>query len=243
MSGATKVISSVTDDEVTAFFQLPAALISRGFTVTVNNGTAYVNNTEVTTTSMGMHVMAYPAEAPEGMYFSRWETADLTLEDPYSEYVFFTMPGKSVTLTAIYESYITNVDLVFDTPIYGQPIDFVPTVSDAGKVALYENVPADNYFGGIYWWHRDGNIWMEPGEIFDVGEYAVSVALTPKPGYKFDPNGVTVLCNGQPCEFAVQEAMLGIRAKYGKNSILRGMNYDPAATGRERNAQIGGHRA
>ena len=42
---------------------------------------------------------------------------------------------------------------------------------------------------------------------------------------------------------ALQEAMLGIRAKYGKNSILRGMNYDPAATGRERNAQIGGHRA
>ena len=42
---------------------------------------------------------------------------------------------------------------------------------------------------------------------------------------------------------ALQEAMLGIRAKYGKNSILRGMNYDSAATGRERNAQIGGHRA
>ena len=42
---------------------------------------------------------------------------------------------------------------------------------------------------------------------------------------------------------ALQEAMLAIRAKYGKNSILKGMNYDPAATGRERNAQIGGHRA
>ena len=42
---------------------------------------------------------------------------------------------------------------------------------------------------------------------------------------------------------ALQEAMLGIRAKYGKNSILKGMNYAPAATGRERNAQIGGHHA
>lgn len=41
---------------------------------------------------------------------------------------------------------------------------------------------------------------------------------------------------------AIQEAMLGIRAKYGKNSILKGMNYDPAATGRERNEQIGGHK-
>lgn len=43
-------------------------------------------------------------------------------------------------------------------------------------------------------------------------------------------------------EKALQEAMLGIRAKYGKNSILRGMNYDPASTARIRNTQIGGHR-
>ena len=44
-------------------------------------------------------------------------------------------------------------------------------------------------------------------------------------------------------EKALQEAMLGIRAKYGKNAILRGMNYDPASTARERNNQIGGHRS
>lgn len=42
---------------------------------------------------------------------------------------------------------------------------------------------------------------------------------------------------------AIQEAMLGIRAKYGKNAILKGMNFEKAATGRERNAQIGGHKA
>jgi DNA polymerase V len=41
---------------------------------------------------------------------------------------------------------------------------------------------------------------------------------------------------------AIQEAMLSIRAKYGKNSILKGINYDPVATGRERNEQIGGHK-
>jgi len=41
---------------------------------------------------------------------------------------------------------------------------------------------------------------------------------------------------------ALQETMLGIRAKYGKNAILKGVNYDEAATGRERNTQIGGHR-
>ena len=41
---------------------------------------------------------------------------------------------------------------------------------------------------------------------------------------------------------ALQETMLEIRAKYGKNVILKGVNYDEAATGRERNTQIGGHR-
>lgn len=41
---------------------------------------------------------------------------------------------------------------------------------------------------------------------------------------------------------ALQEAVLGIRAKYGKNSILKGMNFEDAATGRERNDQIGGHK-
>lgn len=41
---------------------------------------------------------------------------------------------------------------------------------------------------------------------------------------------------------ALQEAMLGIRAKYGKNAILRGISYTEASTARERNEQIGGHR-
>ena len=42
---------------------------------------------------------------------------------------------------------------------------------------------------------------------------------------------------------ALQETMLQIRARYGKNAILKGMNFDPAATGRTRNLQIGGHRS
>lgn len=41
---------------------------------------------------------------------------------------------------------------------------------------------------------------------------------------------------------ALQEALLGIRAKYGKNAILRGISYTSASTARERNTQIGGHR-
>ena len=40
-----------------------------------------------------------------------------------------------------------------------------------------------------------------------------------------------------------QQAVLTIRKKYGKNAILKGMNYEEGATTRERNAQIGGHKA
>ena len=47
----------------------------------------------------------------------------------------------------------------------------------------------------------------------------------------------------QQKEHALQMAMLSIRKRYGKNAILKGMNFIDGATTRERNAQVGGHRA
>ena len=43
-------------------------------------------------------------------------------------------------------------------------------------------------------------------------------------------------------EKRAEEAILAIKRRYGKNAILKGINFDEGATGRERNAQIGGHR-
>lgn len=40
-----------------------------------------------------------------------------------------------------------------------------------------------------------------------------------------------------------QEAILSIRKKFGKNAILKGMNFEDGATTIERNSQIGGHKA
>jgi DNA polymerase V len=40
-----------------------------------------------------------------------------------------------------------------------------------------------------------------------------------------------------------QKAVLKIRRKFGKNAILKGMNFQEGATTRDRNAQIGGHKA
>ena len=42
-------------------------------------------------------------------------------------------------------------------------------------------------------------------------------------------------------ERKLQEAMLGIKKRYGKNAILKGMNLEDGATAKERNQTIGGH--
>ena len=44
-------------------------------------------------------------------------------------------------------------------------------------------------------------------------------------------------------ERRMQEAQLKIKQRYGKNAILRGLNFDEGATAIERNKQIGGHKA
>ena len=47
----------------------------------------------------------------------------------------------------------------------------------------------------------------------------------------------------QEKEKSLQKAMLGIKKKYGKNAGLKGTNYLEGATMRERNQQVGGHKA
>lgn len=44
-------------------------------------------------------------------------------------------------------------------------------------------------------------------------------------------------------ERKLQEAMLSVKKKYGKNAILKGTNLQEGATGMERNRQVGGHKA
>jgi len=43
-------------------------------------------------------------------------------------------------------------------------------------------------------------------------------------------------------ERRVQEALLNIKGRFGKNAILKGMNLQEGATAKERNSLIGGHR-
>ena len=44
-------------------------------------------------------------------------------------------------------------------------------------------------------------------------------------------------------ERRMQEAMLSIKKKFGKNAVLKGMNLEEGATAKDRHEQIGGHKA
>ena len=44
-------------------------------------------------------------------------------------------------------------------------------------------------------------------------------------------------------EKSMQEAVVALKKKFGKNAVLKGMNLEEGATARERNRQIGGHKA
>ena len=44
-------------------------------------------------------------------------------------------------------------------------------------------------------------------------------------------------------EQKLQEALVNIKGRYGKNSILKGRDFEEGATARDRNEQIGGHKA
>ena len=44
-------------------------------------------------------------------------------------------------------------------------------------------------------------------------------------------------------ERRMQETQLKIKQRFGKNAILRGLNFEEGATAKERNKQIGGHKA
>lgn len=44
-------------------------------------------------------------------------------------------------------------------------------------------------------------------------------------------------------EKRLQHTLIGLKKKYGKNAVLKGMNLQDGATARDRNRQIGGHKA
>ena len=44
-------------------------------------------------------------------------------------------------------------------------------------------------------------------------------------------------------EKALQKAVVSLKQRFGKNAVLKGMDLEEDATARQRNAQVGGHKA
>ena len=59
----------------------------------------------------------------------------------------------------------------------------------------------------------------------------------------FADNTDTIEAESDLKEKQKQKAILEIKRRFGKNSIVRGMNLEEGATGMERNGQVGGHKA
>ena len=75
----------------------------------------------------------------------------------------------------------------------------------------------------------------------DVNHIKTEQALTEMP-HQFSLFDTTKDTKSTEKETRTNKAILAIKKRYGKNAILKGINFEKGATGRERNAQIGGHR-
>ena len=58
-----------------------------------------------------------------------------------------------------------------------------------------------------------------------------------------DPQRQAAEATEREREKCQQKVLVSIKQKYGKNAILKGMNFKEGATAKDRNAQIGGHKA
>ncbi len=58
-----------------------------------------------------------------------------------------------------------------------------------------------------------------------------------------DSSDSEVYSEVEASERRIQETLLNIKGKFGKNAILKGISYREGATARDRNKQIGGHKA
>ena len=84
--------------------------------------------------------------------------------------------------------------------------------------------------------------------IYLVVNHVMSETSVKKPEYEqmnlfTDYAGIEKEKTAQKKERQMQEAMLKIKNRYGKNAILKGVNFEEGATGRDRNRQVGGHKA
>lgn len=111
------------------------------------------------------------------------------------------------------------------------------------------NISANHILTESNYKRRVKSVMSEQISIFDVeckdAKVNSKVVLLHTRSEEKDANKVDDRNQGNPPkrDREIQEAFIKIRNKFGKNSILKGTSYQEGATARDRNKQIGGHKA
>ena len=179
------------------------------YAITVENGTASVDGTTVTSALADAAVTLAADPAPEGMIFDHWEVTSgvITLADSKAVSTTFTMPAAPVQVKAVYQSTTIRSVSISDLtqPALGEHPDFEVTLPEDAPYHLatlqeLKDAEYTNYetaINGMWWKCNDGSA-MTPDMTFgnaSENAYHAQIVLVPNDGYHFDKN-TTVTING-----------------------------------------------
>lgn len=159
------------------------------FTITVHNG-----NGTTTEKKLPDNTFYVYADSVEGKEFNHWEidegSTSVTIADPTQSMIQIAMPNGNVSLTAVYDTIITELSATITPPVNGQKVDtnILAGNADAYTVSivyLYEKRGA-----GYAYIDDIGSVTYETGKT-----YRFHVQFTAKEGYYLDPFA-TKLING-----------------------------------------------
>lgn len=158
--------------------------------ITVNNGTAYVNNTIVTSAVPNLVVRIEADEPPAGQYFSGWRviSGNVVLEDSLMPQTTFVMGFSAVELEPIYTDPIDYVAVRIQEPVAGMTPSYLALIESEG-IERDEN---NNIYcrSGVIWYDVDTEENLDPDTaVFEPGHtYGVQILLKTTPGMVFALN-------------------------------------------------------
>ena len=167
----------------------PGRALSKN-SITVNNGTAYVNNTIVTSAVPNLVVRIEADEPPAGQYFSGWRviSGNVVLEDSVMPATTFVMGLSAVELEPIYTDPIDFVAVQIQEPVAGMTPSYLAWIESEG-IERDEN---NNIYcrNGVIWYDVDTEENLDPNTaVFEPGHtYGVQILLKTTPGMVFALN-------------------------------------------------------
>jgi len=155
--------------------------------ITVNNGTAFVNNTAVTSATANLVVRIEADEPPAGQGFGGWRviSGDVVLENSMMPVTTFVMGFSAVEVEPIYTDPIDSIAVQIQEPVAGMTPSYLARIESEG-VERDEN---NNIYcrSGVIWYDADTEENLNPNTaVFEPGHtYGVQILLKAAPGMVF----------------------------------------------------------